>query len=209
FYADSVRIKESAPGTGWVRLWKMHGSVTWKRVEHDGRVRVVRGEPGTVGDMIYPSFEKYDESRQLPYSAFTNRLTRFLEQDDALLIIAGFSFGDEHINDLIFGALENRPHTHVYALQFNELPEDNHVIQRAYQCSNLIVCGPETGVIGRQRSHWESIGSLAFMDIAFELITEGPKGGSGNADGDDVKKGRMKIGDFNSFCDFLESMTAE
>jgi transposase InsO family protein len=44
-------------------------------------------------------------SRQQPYASFIDRLTRFLEQDDALLIVAGSSFGDEHINNLIFGAL--------------------------------------------------------------------------------------------------------
>ncbi len=203
FYADSVRRKETAPGANWARLWKMHGSVTWQRIEQEGRVRVVRGEPDTAGEMIYPSFEKYDESRQLPYSAFTDRLTRFLEQDDALLIVAGFSFGDEHVNNLIFGALENRPRTHVYALQFEELPEDNHLIKRSYQRSNMIVCGPDTGIIGGQRAAWAPVESPTFMKAAFELNSVIPASGNG----DEAKTGRMKIGDFASFCDFLESMT--
>jgi SIR2-like domain len=118
FHPDSLRRTETAPGANWTRLWKMHGSVTWRRIEQDGRFRVVRGEPDPAGEMILPSFQKYDESRQQPFASFTERLNRFLEQDDALLIVAGFSFGDEHINNLIFGALENRPRTHVYALQF-------------------------------------------------------------------------------------------
>ena len=129
FHPDSLRRLESAPGANWTRLWKMHGSVTWRRIEKDARVRVVRGDTDPAGEMIYPSFQKYDESRQQPYSAFTDRLSRFLEQDDALLIVAGFGFGDEHINNLIFGALENRPRTHVYALQFEEFSEDNVLIQ--------------------------------------------------------------------------------
>jgi hypothetical protein len=57
----------------------MHGSVTWRRFEQDGRARVVRGEPNLEGEMIYPSYQKYDESRQQPYSAFTDRLSRFPE----------------------------------------------------------------------------------------------------------------------------------
>lgn len=151
FHADSLRRSESAPGSNWTRLWKMHGSVTWRRIIRDGRLRVVRGDPDKGGEMIYPSFQKYDESRQQPYSAFTDRLSRFLDQDDALLIVSGFSFGDEHINNLIFGAMENRPRTHVYALQYSDLPEESDLIKRAYQRPNMIVLGPKTGVIGGRR----------------------------------------------------------
>jgi hypothetical protein len=203
FHPDSLRRVETAPGANWTRLWKMHGSVTWRRVEQDGRGRVVRGEPDPAGEMILPSFQKYDESRQQPYAAFTERLTRFLEQDDALLIVAGFSFGDEHINNLIFGALENRPRTHVYALQFEELPEDGVLIKRAYQRSNLIVVGPKTGIIGGRRAKWMPAESLSFMDGVFETKEADASGGAAKA-----KLGLMKIGDFSCFCHFLESMAS-
>jgi len=105
FHPDSLRRTELAPGVNWTRLWKMHGSVTWRRVDQDGRLRVIRGEPDLSGEMIFPSFQKYDESRQQPYAAFMDRLARFLELDDALMIVSGFGFGDEHINNVIFGAL--------------------------------------------------------------------------------------------------------
>jgi len=154
--------------------------------------------------MIYPSFQKYDESRQQPYVAFTDRLTRFLEQDDALLIVAGFSFGDEHINNLIFGALENVPRTHVYALQFDELPDKSDLIMRAYQRTNMIVVGPQTGIIGGQRGVWVSVERPPSMEIALELREDAPDG----AEIANEKPVRMKIGDFGPFCDFLESMTA-
>lgn len=202
FHADSLRRKESAPGATWTRLWKMHGSVTWRRIEQDKRFRVVRGEPDPEGEMIYPSFQKYDESRQQPYAAFTDRLSRFLEQDDALLVIAGFSFGDEHINNLIFGALENRPRTHVYALQFEEPPDNADLAKRALQRPNMIVVGPETGIIGGRRAAWSPVESPAFMATVFELKEAKPAGG------DTVKSGRMKIGDFACFSAFLEAMAA-
>lgn len=204
FHPDSLRRAETAPGANWTRLWKMHGSVTWRRIEEDGRVRVVRGEPDPAGEMILPSFQKYDESRQQPYAAFTDRLARFLEQDDALLIVAGFSFGDEHINNLIFGALENRPRTHCYALQFEELVEDSVLIKRAHQRSNLIVVGPDTGVIGGRRAKWSPAETPSFMDGVFELKEVAGAGGGAAS----VKSGLMKIGDFACFCHFLESMAS-
>jgi hypothetical protein len=204
FHPDSLRRAEAAPGLNWTRMWKMHGSVTWRRIEQDGRARVVRGDPDPAGEMILPSFQKYDESRQQPYASFTDRLTRFLEQDDALLIVAGFSFGDEHINNLIFGALENRPRTHVYALQFEELADDSILIKRAYQRSNLIVVGPLTGVIGGRRAKWAPSETPSFMDGVFELQEPADVGG-GVAK---PKTGLMKIGGFACFCRFLESMAS-
>lgn len=202
FLADSLRRAETAPGPHWTRLWKMHGSVTWRRIDQDGRMRVVRGDPDLAGEMILPSSQKYDESRQQPYAAFVDRLTRFLEQDDALLIVAGFSFGDEHINNLIFGALENRPRTHVYALQFEELSEDSVLIKRAYQRSNLIVVGPKTGLIGGRRGKWAPSDTPAFMDGVFELQETPAAAGVPETS----KTGLMKIGDFARFCNFLDSM---
>jgi hypothetical protein len=200
FYPDSLKRADAAPGANWVRLWKMHGSITWRRVEQDGRQRVVRGDPDPEGAMIYPSFEKYDESRQQPYSAFADRLTRFLEQDDALLIVAGFSFGDEHINTLIFSALENRPRTHVYSLQFDELPHDNELVKRAQKRPNMIVIGPETGIIGGRRAEWAPIDPPAFVDGAYELEDIGTAAAP-------KKKGAMKVGDFGAFATFLKAMT--
>lgn len=203
FHPDSLRRAETAPGANWICLWKMHGSVTWRRIEQEGRNQVVRGEPDPAGEMILPSFQKYDESRQQPYAAFMDRLVRFLEQDDALLIVAGFSFGDEHINNLIFAALENRPRTHVYTLQFEELPEDSVLIKRAHQRSNLIVLGPETGVIGGHRANWTPAECPSFMDGVFEM--KEIVGAAGRAP---AKSARIKIGDFACFCNFLQSMAS-
>lgn len=202
FHPDSLRRLEAAPGSNWTRLWKMHGSVTWRRTEENGRSRVIRGAPDPNGEMIYPSFQKYDESRQQPYSAFTDRLSRFLEQDDAMLVVAGFSFGDEHINDLIFGALENRPRTHVYSLQFDELSPGSELMERVTQRQNMIVIGPKTGTIGGRQSLWAPAECPMFMYPVFELVEDVPAGEEA------VKSGRMKIGDFACFCDFLESMTS-
>src|SRR6185312_16146243 len=171
----------------------MHGSVTWRRIEQDGRDRVVRGEPDPAGEMILPSFEKYDESRQQPYAAFTDRLSRFLEQDDALLVVAGFSFGDEHINNLIFGALENRARTHVYALQFDEPTDESVLVKRAAQRSNLMVIGPKTGIVGGRRGKWNPAEAPAFMDGVFELKLQA-SAGAGTPE--QSKVGEMKIGDF-------------
>jgi hypothetical protein len=199
FFPDSLRRIESAPGANWVRLWKMHGSVTWKREDTDGRLRIVRGEPDNSGEMILPSFQKYDESRQQPYAAFMDRLARFLDQDDALLVTCGFSFGDEHINNVIFSAIENRPRTHIYSLQFGEVPDGHDLLGRGQRQRNLIVICPKVGVIGGRRAEWRLEQTAPFVDIVFE-----PDGGAGTGTG--AKTGQMRLGNFTKFCAFLNSM---
>ena len=197
FYPESLRTPEAQPGATWSRLWKMHGSVTWRRIAHGGRSRIVRGPPNSDGEMIYPSFQKYDESRQQPYVAFRDRLTWFLDRQDAVLITSGFSFSDEHINDLLFRALENRPRTHIYALQFAEEPMESDLIRQARKHRNIIVVGPETAVISGRRAPWYSTTVPAVLANAIKS--------SGNSD--TPSKVEVSIGDFAVFCRFIESMT--
>ena len=98
--------------------------------------------------------------------------------------------------------------THVYALQFEELSEENDLIRRAYQRPNMIVMGPDTGIIGARRAAWAPVECPAFMEVAFELRADNSSEDGEGAENEEAKLGLMKIGDFRSFCDFLESMTA-
>lgn len=208
FHADSLRHADAAPGNNWTRLWKLHGSVTWHRVEEGRHTRVVRGTASDSGEMIFPSLRKYDESRQQPYSAFMDRLARFLELEDALLIAAGFSFGDEHINNLIFEALENLPRTHVYALQYEDPKADSDLLQRSIDQPNLIVVGPRTGVVGGRFGEWKSTQDMGFHDAGLNERHSRPDGADARS-GVGTGAGRdriVRIGDFSCFCRFLRSL---
>ena len=94
----------------------------------------------------------------------------------------------------------------MYALQFDERPDDSDLVKRAYQRPNMIVIGPSTGIIGGRRAAWAPVESPSFMNRVFELKAIASADNGENAD---AKTGVMKIGDFASFCDFLESMTVD
>jgi hypothetical protein len=193
FHAETLTQPGFMPGMMWTRLWKMHGSVNWSRATIRGSQRVVRGPVSEKGELIFPSFEKYDESRQQPYSAFTSRLRTFLEEDDSLLVVLGYSFSDEHVNEVIYGALEASARTHVYALQFDMLDDACALLKRARQCRNLVVvspsCGAGGGVVGSWSKDAELLAAQSVMDV-------GEDGGRA-----------MRLGDFARFSTFLESMS--
>lgn len=209
FHPDSLRHKGWTPGDSYTRLWKIHGSVTWHKKVIGKRTRIVRGPIDNSGEMILPSFQKYDESRQQPYVAFIDRLSRFLESEGALLIVCGFSFGDQHINNIIFESIENHPRTHVYALQYADHDKDTDLIRRGGQYPNMIIVEPEIGIIGGRTAGWEIPSNSDISGTWFKRCAIGQTSVDSNVPRREMIPGEMKIGDFSQFCDFLKSIAPE
>lgn len=202
FSHDSLTRPESAPGTAWTRLWKIHGSINWRLDTVKGRQRVVRTDPHNEGEMILPSHYKYDESRKQPYSALLDRLTRVLERDDAILFVCGYSFSDDHINAIIFDALEAKRRPHVVALQYADPAEDSVLAERAARFLNLMALGPRAGHIGGRLGAWrlQEVRSAAQIEQAFQLdpAEEGEQ---------PIGSGTLLLGDFARFAAFLGALT--
>jgi len=206
FSTASLLHPEAAPGRNWTRLWKIHGSVNWhwEKEPNDGK-RIVRGAEGTEGELIFPSVHKYDESRKQPYVAMLEHLRHVLDRDtETLLVTAGYSFGDEHINEVIFDALEVRDRTHLIALQFEEGSDEHDLIKTAKRRHNVIVYGPKTAVVRGTRAGWRlnepvSDPTRYLLDIPFDS--------DGEPDKDKVSlTGRMRLGDFAALARFLDSI---
>lgn len=214
FYADSLDRSEIIPPPSWVRLWKIHGSVNWKIAKNKIEQKIVRcTEPILTGEMILPSHRKYDESRKQPYLALLDRLSNVLNHEHALLITCGYSFGDEHINAIIFNNLDNRPTTHVISLQYEELSTNTQLVEWAQKKSNFTVLGPSSGVISGRLGTWRLIQpvddkSSSFMDTAFDskaYVEAGVAAPATEAPADNFT-GTMRLGDFNWLCKFLNTM---
>ncbi len=212
FYPECLDDDALLPTSQWIRLWKLHGSVSWRLEEEDGgkRKRIVRGLPSESGEMILPSHRKYDESRKQPYIAYMDRLSRTLNSEHALLIAIGYGFGDEHVNSILYGSLDNRKTANVIALQFEELKETDEIVQAAVRRSNLTVIGPNGGVISGTWGSWKLTQPVdkktcSFMDTVFDSNALPEEGGSPAAATDDLT-GRMRLGDFVRFCRFLNEM---
>jgi len=206
-FVGSVRpffrmANESPPP--WTRVWKIHGSVNWKSDTRDGRRCIIRVPPNSSGEMILPSHHKYDEARKQPYVALLDRLGYCVSREDAIVVTVGFSFSDEHINSVIFEALDRSRRSQVFALTFDEFPISHSLIRTAIRQPKLSVFGPRTAVISGQQGEWRLVEPVdnktaAFMDIAFDSDAVPEKDAA-------AVTGRMMLGDFNRFCKSLASM---
>ncbi|MFG1248376.1 SIR2 family NAD-dependent protein deacylase [Xanthobacter flavus] len=202
FSHDSLSRPESAPGAAWTRLWKVHGSINWRLDTVRGRSRVVRTDPHDEGEMILPSHHKYDESRKQPYSALLDRLTRVLDRDDTLIFVCGYSFSDDHINAIIFDALEAKRRPHLVALQFADPEEDSVLADRAARFLNMMVLGPRTAHIGGRAGRWrlDEVYGAGQIEAAFRLDPP-------DEDERVTGEGTLLLGDFACFAAFLGALT--
>jgi hypothetical protein len=209
FYAASLERRAAMPGPAWTRLWKIHGSINWSMAEFsDGRKRISRGGESEDGELIFPSLQKYDESRRQPYAAILDHLGRTLTSPSGtLLVVLGYSFGDQHINEILFDSLEDRDGTHVIAFQYTELDDQHPLIVRALDLPNLLVYGPETAVIGGERRPWRLAEPVedhtaGLLDIPFDSNAAPEEDESGF-------EGLFRLGDFNAFADFLGALAGD
>jgi hypothetical protein len=206
FLAESLTRSELAPGKNWTRLWKVHGSVNWELQSENNQKRIVRTKPVKTGEMILPSHYKYDESRKQPYVALLQRLSTVLDNNDTLLVTIGYSFNDEHINNIIFDSAAAHHRTHIVSLQYEELPDNNDLIKHAKNRSNLMMLGPETAIIGTRLGKWKL--NEQNVESASDSITKAfecdklPAGTTGEP----PLTGKLKLGDFNCFAEFLNSI---
>jgi len=139
-----------------VRLWKLHGSVHWAW-KSQRQTEVVRlGAPVTDRDpaAIYPSDAKYDQSRRVPFLVLQDRFRRALQQPETLVLISGYSFGDDHLNEMLFDATRLRPRSEIVSFCFGDIPEI--LIKHASTTPNLQVIAPHEAIIGGVRADWET-----------------------------------------------------
>jgi hypothetical protein len=200
FSPDVIDTDDAMPGREWVRVWKVHGSVNWRLINHS----TIRSYVLPYGDMILPSQRKYDQSRKMPYLALMDRFVRFLASDAALLVTCGYSWGDEHINATVLTALDRYPSDAVVALIHSSLDDVPQLVGFAETRNNLMVVGPREGVLRGQRKSWALPGDIdrataSFLDIAFDsdALLAGTAG---------PITGEVRLGDFNSFCRLLTAM---
>jgi hypothetical protein len=138
--------------------------------------------------------------------AILDNLGRFLvKRQDSLLLIVGYSFGDQHINESIFESLRVHDRVHVIALMYEDLGEDSELVRHCNNHRNLIVYGPRFGVVGGERLEWRLSDPVdrrtaGLLDVPFDSDFS-PEMESTSL------TGRFRLGDFNWFARFLDQIS--
>ena len=191
----------------WTRLWKMHGSINWRHGQHG---TVSRGlQPNTDRNyLIYPSHLKYDESRKMPFLAMMDRFKEFILQKSSVLFMSGYSFGDEHINNLLLEALRSNPTAMVYGLLHgnlidtdgNPFPKYSNARELALKTPNLALFAADVGIISRREKRWiaQSENKAGLPD---GLVV------SSEVEAEENSSYECKIGDFRMFSEMLKNIS--
>ena len=182
----------------WARLWKLHGSVNWK-IDGNNVFRVSKDVAGSP-ELIYPSKLKYDQSRKMPFLAMSDRLTDFLLKPHAVLMVCGYSFSDEHINDTIINALKVNQSANVIVFMFGKIKNVDgtqnspEAINRAMERPNLSVWYDDNAIIGAQEYEWTEYDkdNKDFAGFMLNMVDK-----------------RVSLGDFNAFTSFLKQLIGD
>jgi hypothetical protein len=107
-----ANLEKFEPLENMVYLYKLHGSISW--IEQDGNslfniheIPVTGGE--SKGDkshvLIYPTPLKQAQSLGSPYADLIREFQTKLSLPNSAIFIIGYSFSDEHLNNIIYQAL--------------------------------------------------------------------------------------------------------
>jgi hypothetical protein len=168
-FFDALSVENSKFSPHCTKLWKIHGSLGWTFDKQ--REKVLRKSPEHIEDkdiLVYPSILKYSEAKKFPYISLTDRLSNFLKQDDTVLFVCGYSFGDAHINEVILSALKTNTTSHVFVLFYDEykendggeekikysLQKDSKLTNIAKETKKISVYGMRNAVIGGVFGEW-------------------------------------------------------
>lgn len=111
---NGVYVKQS-----WVKLWKLHGSLNFVKDAED-KIYIDNKDTSSENLLIYPSMDKYLSSRKAPYISYLDRFRKYLVDKEKIVFVLGYSFGDDHINEVIVNGLNNNHRLSVIAFAFDE-----------------------------------------------------------------------------------------
>lgn len=226
FCPEAVEDIEAYPHL--VKLWKMHGSLGWTYRKRDKAV--IRDQSSSAEEiLIYPSHLKYNTSKKQPYVGLIDRLCTFLQQDDAVLITCGYSFGDKHINERIATSLRRGANSHVIAMYYDKAKDkDDKTVFGLADSTNEVrkmaiddtggkmsVYGLRHAVIGGKTGEWRlrdepKVGDLIRVSQYFDEDGAIPPEEKGEHKGGESWEGtgEFLLPDFCKLTEFLNDLSS-
>jgi hypothetical protein len=121
----------------------------------------------------------------MPYLAMLDRLRAFLKKPSSVLIVCGYSFRDDHLNEVMIQGLQGNPTAITFALLFGKLQDYPNATKLAVHRANLSLMSDDEAVIGTKRSNWSEKADHGIHK---------------------AKQAKFKLGDFACFGTLLQDL---
>jgi hypothetical protein len=139
----------------------------------------------------------------MPYLAMIDRLRAFLKKPTATLILCGYSFRDEHINEVILQGLEFTQTAIAFALLFGSISKHAQVVTLARKRSNLSILARDGAVISGMESRWPEKDAETVPANNDKWVKWTPVDAASETS---KRKAELKLGDFSDFGQFLQEL---
>lgn len=100
-------------------LYKLHGSLWWKREKE----QIVQEKNVDDPLIVYPASDKFELSYDQPYFEMMSRFQSTLRDEDLMLVVIGFGFKDKHIQNVIIEAVRQNPNFQLVIVDYGNKGE--------------------------------------------------------------------------------------
>ncbi|WP_255697676.1 SIR2 family protein [Fulvivirga ligni] len=135
--------------------------------------------------VIYPSKDKYESSRKQPFTSYFDRLKEFLLGGEGIFIISGYSFSDDHINEVLYNALNQNNRLHIIAFFFDDAPQKK-IVKSGRNFPNFTLISPSEASISGRSGKWAKNSKGKILEPYWNKETN-----------------KLELGDFKKMVDFL------
>lgn len=170
FISDSVEdFKGEYVKQSWTKLWKLHGSLNFKK-SNSGQIFIENNVNSEFENLlIYPSMDKYLSSRKAPFIAYLDRFRKYLLVNEKVLLILGYSFCDDHVNDIIINGLNNNSRLSVFAFCYDEKTL-NKCIEVLGKYPNISAYADKLKFVNKTKSAFQSSENIGDFNVFIKTI---------------------------------------
>lgn len=182
-FVDNVnRYKDKwSPEGKEANLFKLHGSINWTQ-DNSGNLTETHDSSKKV--IIYPTELKNEETSKSPYAILFREFANQLQKPNTTLIVLGYGFPDEHINDVIAQNLKNDDFNLVV---YSDIDEEN--VKKFYEGNsskqNFHLIGGDVKIEGKTPK-------LHYFEMVSELLLNFSDDNQGDNNTSEVVVGEEK-----------------
>ena len=139
----------------------------------------------------------------MPHLATIDRMRAFLKKTACVMTVCGYSFGDEHLNEVIVQGLQGNPTASVFAFLHGDLKKYPSIVTIAKTRPNLNILARDEAIVGTKIGNWtKGKAATSCQDsIAVKWLPDPTQ--------PSLKDATFKLGDFATLAAFAEDLTGD